>query len=287
MVRTTKNILLLYLMLKGIDTYAASNQKHSVSCQNEISISPIKSLVKDLENSVTNSEASLKNEDSVKNTVWMFAKSKEKGFEIYIPLIQKTIGNDANYNSAEFANALKNWQIKNGCKNQNGILDVDTFLHFKDIWQSSRKIKSAFKETESVSISRKDLYDSKREPSLSKIGGKTYLAYQAMITAAKQDGLNESDLKIVASNRTLARLKMLQKSNLSSKAGVSLASKNSVHFTGRALDLFVGGDPVNSDDANRLKQTKSKAYLWLLKHGEEFGFKNYFYEPWHWEFVGY
>ena len=241
----------------------------------------------DLDKSVSNSEASAKNDDSVKNTVWMFAKSREKGFEIYIPLIQKTIGTDASYSSVEFADALKKWQIKNGCKNPNGILDMNAFLYFKDLWQSSRKIKSAFKEAESVSISRKDLYDSNREASLSKIGKKTYVAYQAMMIAAKHNGLSETDLKIVASNRTLARLKMLQKSNLSSKAGVSLASSNSVHFTGRALDLFVGGDPVNSGDANRLKQSKSKAYLWLLKHGEEFGFKNYFYEPWHWEYVGY
>jgi LAS superfamily LD-carboxypeptidase LdcB len=61
---------------------------------------------------------------------------------------------------------------------------------------------------------------------------------------------------------------------------------NSPHFTGRALDIYVGGEPVSTKDDNRAIQTQTKAYRWLVKNAAHFGFRPYFYEPWHWEYVG-
>ena len=60
---------------------------------------------------------------------------------------------------------------------------------------------------------------------------------------------------------------------------------NSPHFTGRALDLYVGGDPVDTKDANRAIQVTTPAYKWLVRNADRFGFRPYFYEPWHWEYV--
>jgi zinc D-Ala-D-Ala carboxypeptidase len=48
----------------------------------------------------------------------------------------------------------------------------------------------------------------------------------------------------------------------------------------------VGGEPVKTEDANRLIQVQTPAYKWLVKNAHRFGFYPYFYEPWHWEFVG-
>ena len=59
----------------------------------------------------------------------------------------------------------------------------------------------------------------------------------------------------------------------------------SPHFTGRALDIYVGGEPVTTKDHNRAIQIKTPVYLWLVKNAERFGFYNYFYEPWHWEYA--
>ena len=69
-------------------------------------------------------------------------------------------------------------------------------------------------------------------------------------------------------------------------AGSAGLAVNSPHFTGRALDLYVGGDPVESADANRAIQIKTPAYLWLVQNADRFGFRPYYYEPWHWEYVG-
>jgi D-alanyl-D-alanine carboxypeptidase len=42
---------------------------------------------------------------------------------------------------------------------------------------------------------------------------------------------------------------------------------------------------VSSADGNRLVQTRTPVYRWLVKNAQKFGFRPYFYEPWHWEYV--
>jgi LAS superfamily LD-carboxypeptidase LdcB len=63
----------------------------------------------------------------------------------------------------------------------------------------------------------------------------------------------------------------------------------SPHRTGLAADLQLGELPGRlADDAappNRLFQSRSPAYLWLLANAGRFGFVNYAYEPWHWEWA--
>jgi LAS superfamily LD-carboxypeptidase LdcB len=66
-------------------------------------------------------------------------------------------------------------------------------------------------------------------------------------------------------------------------------AKCSPHRTGLALDLVVGAAPgygVDSTaDPNRLVQSQTPAYQWLVKNAGRFGFVNYLFEPWHWEYV--
>jgi D-alanyl-D-alanine carboxypeptidase len=71
--------------------------------------------------------------------------------------------------------------------------------------------------------------------------------------------------------------------------GVGRASC-SAHRTGLAMDLMLGAAPGfevdSSQDANRFWQTHTLAYQWLIDNGERYGFVNYAFEPWHWEWVG-
>ena len=64
----------------------------------------------------------------------------------------------------------------------------------------------------------------------------------------------------------------------------------SAHRTGLALDLYIaqapGQRPDSTDNANRLFMSRSQAYGWLLANGGRFGFVNYPFEPWHWEWTG-
>jgi D-alanyl-D-alanine carboxypeptidase len=63
----------------------------------------------------------------------------------------------------------------------------------------------------------------------------------------------------------------------------------SAHRTGLALDINLGAAPGSrvdsSDDANWLYLSRTKLYRWMVKKGRQFGFVNYPFEPWHWEFV--
>ena len=56
------------------------------------------------------------------------------------------------------------------------------------------------------------------------------------------------------------------------------------------MDLYLGAAPGQapelSDDVNRLYQSKSPVYAWLVANASRFGFVNYPFEPWHWEWTG-
>ncbi len=64
----------------------------------------------------------------------------------------------------------------------------------------------------------------------------------------------------------------------------------SAHRTGLAIDLYLGAAPGlapdSSDDANRLAISRGPAYRWMVANAARFGFVNYPFEPWHWEWTG-
>jgi hypothetical protein len=64
----------------------------------------------------------------------------------------------------------------------------------------------------------------------------------------------------------------------------------SAHRTGLAMDVFIdaapGFGPDSSADANRLVMSRSPLYRWMVVNAPRFGFVNYVYEPWHWEWTG-
>src|ERR671914_863566 len=103
------------------------------------------------------------------------------------------------------------------------------------------------------------------------------------VTSTGELAPEEKFLKIISSFRSREHQDRLrQQSPNSGRAGLAV---NSPHFTGRALDIYVGGDPVDTKDSNRAIQVNTPAYRWLVRNAERFGFRPYFYEPWHWEYV--
>jgi LAS superfamily LD-carboxypeptidase LdcB len=55
------------------------------------------------------------------------------------------------------------------------------------------------------------------------------------------------------------------------------------------MDLYLGrapgSDPVSSRDENRRAIADGPAYRWLMANADRFGFVNYPFEPWHWEWI--
>lgn len=227
---------------------------------------------------------------------WVFGGKAQTGWQIYVPLIAYTIGVDAEADSPEFAAALSKWQEKNAMP-PTGVLEVETLQALIRFWQGQRLGRNSAPADESLlSAPITEFFDPSRDPGLLQLERGTYAAYRRMIAAASKDlgtsvkfsrtgelAEGEKFLRIVSAYRSPAYQEALRRKE--PNAGRGALAKFSAHSTGQALDIYVGGEPVTTKDHNRLLQVQTPAYKWLVKNANRFGFYNYFYEPWHWEYV--
>jgi hypothetical protein len=229
---------------------------------------------------------------------WTFGGKGQRGWSIYTPLIARTLDVDAAADSTDFAQALSRWQ-KSARLAPTGVLDRADWMQMIAAWQSRRLKGAAYPDASKlVSIPSSELYDPNRPADMRLVERTTYAAYKRLLAAAisdrslglktKSDGElegSEKFLKVVSAYRSKEHQDRLRREQ--PEAGRAALATHSPHFTGRALDLYVGGyDPVSTKDDNRALQTQTKAYKWLVRNAERFGFRPYFYEPWHWEYVG-
>jgi hypothetical protein len=217
---------------------------------------------------------------------WTFGGKTQTGWNIYVPLISHTMDTESTPDSAGFALAVSKWQQRSGLV-ATGVLDSATLESFTKYWQSRRLGRAGLSGSDVLlSAPIMDFYDPTRAPELLQLERETYAAYKRMIATASKDlGLagTQKFLKIVSSYRSAEYQESLRKKE--PNAGRAALAKNSPHSTGHALDIYVGGEPVKTEDSNRLLQVQTPAYKWLVKNAEKFGFYPYFYEPWHWEYV--
>ncbi|HUC20526.1 MAG TPA: D-alanyl-D-alanine carboxypeptidase family protein [Candidatus Polarisedimenticolaceae bacterium] len=228
---------------------------------------------------------------------WTFGSKPQRGWYLYKPLIDRLLNTKHDAGSEDFAKALARWQDKAGLL-PNGVLDDDTLYAMIKFWQDNRlKDRSPAAPEQLLTAPVSDFYDPTRAEELRQVERETYAAYKRMISAAlstKSLGLahgakgelapQEKYLKIISSFRSKQYQEKLRRE--SPGAGSAGLAVNSPHFTGRALDLYVGGDPVETRDSNRSIQVEGRVYQWLVKNADRFGFRPYCYEPWHWEYVG-
>jgi hypothetical protein len=227
---------------------------------------------------------------------WTFGGKTQTGWNIYIPLISVTIGTESGPDSADFARALANWQTKSGLE-ATGIVDADTIGSFTKYWQSRRLGRFGLTSQDTLLAAPiGEFFDPTRSPDLLQLERETYAAYKKMIAAAAKDlkselritpngelAPEEKFLRIVSAYRSQEYQDSLRRQQPG--AGRIALAKNSPHSTGHAIDIYVGGEPVTTKDANRMIQVQTPAYKWLVKNAHRFGFYPYFYEPWHWEYV--
>lgn len=218
---------------------------------------------------------------------WTFGGKQQRGWYLYDHLLSETLSTNDAAVSDDFAAAVAKWQKRRGLS-ANGTLDQNSWMAMVSHWQRNRlKNRTSATPDQLVTAPPADFYDSSRAVELRQVERATYDAYKKMLDAANADlklGPNSRYLKIVSAFRSREYQEELRrKSPNAGSAG--LAVNNSPHFTGRALDLYVGGDPVDTKDANRAIQVATPAYKWLVRNADRFGFRPYFYEPWHWEYV--
>jgi uncharacterized protein YcbK (DUF882 family) len=241
------------------------------------------------------SAASQRNALLINELNWTFGGKQQRGWYLYVPLISQLLATNHHTSSTQFAAALARWQAKSGLT-PSGVLDDDSLYSMISLWQGRRlKNRSYPPADQLVTVSASEFYDPSRPEELRQVHREAYAAYKRMLAAAIADsslGLSSANgqlapdekfLKIISSFRSIEYQQKLRKQ--SPNAGRAGLAVNSPHFTGRALDLYVGGDPVETKDSNRAVQIRTPVYLWLVRNAELFGFRPYYYEPWHWEYV--
>lgn len=227
---------------------------------------------------------------------WSFGGKQQRGWYLYDLLIGKTLDTQDHTDTSDFAAEVAKWQKRTGLS-ADGVLDENALMRLVSLWQSNRLKNRAYAEPgQLVMAPASDFYDPGRAPELRQVERNTYDAYKRMVAAALADpklklgrtssgelAPGEKFFKIISAFRSREyQNELRRKSPNAGRAGLAV---NSPHFTGRALDIYVGGDPVDTKDSNRAIQVNTPAYRWLVHNAERFGFRPYFYEPWHWEYV--
>jgi len=241
-------------------------------------------------------EAAAQNFTLRNELTWIFGSKQQHGWYLYDLLIGQTLKVPPAAATPDFAIAVSTWQRQKGLS-ANGVLDENSWMALVTQWQADRlKDKTPATPDQLLTAPPSEFFDPERLPELRQVEKTTYAAYKAMLAAAIADPSlklahtpqgellpTEKYFKIISSFRSREYQEQLRRQ--SPGAGSAGLAVNSPHFTGRALDLYVGGDPVDTKDANRAIQVKTPAYQWLVRNAARFGFRPYFYEPWHWEYV--
>ena len=227
---------------------------------------------------------------------WTFGGKQQRGWHLYDLLIRQTLDTPDDSSTADFAAALAAWQKKMGLS-PSGVFDEDSLMAMVSYWQSKRLKNRSYAEPDQLVMPESsEFYDPSRLAELRQVNRDTYEAYRKLVAAAIADpelklahiepgqlAPTEKYFKIISAFRSREYQDQLRRR--SPTAGSAGLAVNSPHYTGRALDIYVGGDPVDTKDSNRAIQVNSPAYRWLVRNAERFGFRPYFYEPWHWEYV--
>jgi D-alanyl-D-alanine carboxypeptidase len=239
-------------------------------------------------------EAAQANAGSVQTLAWSPFGRAETGWEIYVPLIQQEIATRCPADSDGFAAALATWQRSHD-QPPDGVMNEAAFMGMKGAVQMRRDFVrftsfGGCPETpDLITAARLD----------EGYGGKqvwmrpqALAAFRRMAAAARSEvpeiAADPRNLTIFSGYRSPAA--DAARCQAEGNCDGIVRARCSAHRTGLAADIYVGqapGFPPDSTaDPNRLFMTRTATYRWLLANAGRFGFVNYPFEPWHWEWTG-
>ena len=241
-------------------------------------------------------EAAVKNAQSIDTLDWTPFGPHEKGWAIYEILIDQEIGTTCGAGTAVFAQKLADFQTKYQLA-PDGVFTPATFDVFKGVWQERRpfvmlRVQHLCPDTPTLGNLKpvpkaEEAFDRDDRA----LRADTLAAYEQMLAAARRESgaiaTDPNALKVFSGYRDpvsdAARCETEHNCDGAHRASCS------AHRTGTAIDLDVGNMlGVHADDAttdNRMLQTRTPAYRWMVANAGRFGFVNYAFEPWHWEYV--
>lgn len=241
------------------------------------------------------SEAAARNAYNLDSLLWSPFRKPEQGWRTYGPMVGSEIGTDCAYDSQVFADRLAGWQAAHGLA-ATGVLDPASFEVMVVGWHRKRPF---------VRLSRFGCPAAPDAASLAVIP--PAMTYGSRSMRLRPDALAALERMVAdakAADPAIARdprallvfsafrapedddLRCQQQNNCDN----IVRTNCSAHRTGLAVDIVVGARPGgrvdSAEDANRLFQSQTPAYRWLVRNAGRYGFVPYVYEPWHWEWAG-
>ena len=235
------------------------------------------------------------NAASLQTLAWAPWGRPETGWEAYAPLIGQEIGSSCAPGTEAFAEALSRWQAGRG-QSPDGRMSPAVFEVMRIAWLRRRPFVMAMSsgcpapapDTALVLADPGETYGGQAL----KLRPAALDAYRRMVRQARADTPD-----LAQAPHALAIVSAFRAPDASGsdcppgRICDKLSRANcSAHRTGLAVDLYLGAapgaDPTSTDDGNRLFQSRTPAYRWLVKNAGRFGFLPYPYEPWHWEWTG-
>lgn len=227
-------------------------------------------------------------------TINVFGR-REAGWAVYAPQTGRVIGTACGLGSEGFAEALAAFQRRARLE-PNGRMSEAVLASLKGVWQAERPWVR-IRATGACPAGAQGSELEAAAPTDSVDGRPLQIEAQALVAfrRMRRDALRA--LGPAAADPNVLRAFSAYRSPDAdavrcqvegSCTGVARAACSD-HRTGQALDLDVGAAPGrrldSSEDDNRLAQTRTPAYLWLVANAARYGFVNYVFEPWHWEYV--
>jgi hypothetical protein len=237
------------------------------------------------------------NAASLEAAQWSAFGRPETGWQVYAPLVVHELGVACPPRSEAFAAALAAWQSARRLP-ASGEMNESSLRAFDLIWLARRPFVAASAHGHCPDPAPPEALAAIL-PSEGYLGQSARLrpaalaAYRRMVAAARGDSpaiaANPQLLTIFSGYRDpaadAAACALQQSCGTPARAGAC-----SAHRTGLAMDIYLGSapgyPPESSADPNRLFQSRSPAYRWMVANAGRFGFVNYPFEPWHWEWTG-
>ncbi len=242
------------------------------------------------------SGAAAMNAASLATAAWSVFGRPETGWEIYAPLAAHEIDTACAPGSEGFAKSLSIWQDAHALA-PSGVMDAATLKAMNIVWLKRRPFVAAFAHG-----------DCPPPPGPERLGwaakDEGYLTKPVQLRIAALAAYRNLAAEARARVPSMAADKRLLtlfsgyrdpaddavRCAKDGDCGTIAKANCSAHRTGLAMDIYLGSAPgfapESSADANRLYQTRTELYGWLVRNAARFGFVNYPFEPWHWEWTG-
>jgi D-alanyl-D-alanine carboxypeptidase len=234
------------------------------------------------------------NSGSLRTLAWLPFGRAETGWEVYAPMIQNEIRTACGPDSEGFAAALAAWQAAHQLA-ADGVLTEPVFGVLKNAAQTRREfvrftsLGTCPDTPNLITAARIDEGYSGKQVWMRP---RALEAYRRMAAAARAEvpdiAADPRNLTIFSGYRSPSA--DAARCQAEGNCDGVVRARCSAHRTGLAADIYVGQapgyGPDSTADPNRLFMTNTATYAWLTANAQRFGFVNYPFEPWHWEWSG-